>query len=224
MIDLYWAPTPNVWKVSIMLEECGLPYRLKPLDLASREQKGDGFLQINPNGRVPAIVDHDAGGQAVFESGAILLYLAEKTGCFLASSGPARVAAFEWLMWQMGGLGPMAGQAHHFRNMTAPVDQYGLDRFVSESSRLYGVLNRRLTTEEWLAGGAYGIADMACWGWVWFHKLHGQDLGEHQAVKRWFETIAQRPAVQRGQSVGADALDPDWRRMVSGPYYGAAES
>ncbi len=223
MIDLYTAPTPNGWKASIMLEECGLPYRVVPIDILAGDQRQPEFLAINPNGRIPAIVDHDApqGAQAVFESGAILLYLAEKTGRFLAPSGPARAEAFSWLMWQMGGLGPMAGQAHHFRRYAPEGNDYSAERFVNEAARLYGVMDRHLANHQWLAGGEYGIADIASWGWVWFHPMHGQDLAGFPAVARWFQAVSERPAVQRGKLVGLDGQDEETRTRMSGPYYGA---
>lgn len=223
MIDLYYAPTPNTWKVSIMLEECGLAYRVIPVDIMAGDQRKPEFLALNPNGRVPAIVDHEGpdGDQPVFESGAILLYLAEKTGRFLATRGRARVEAFSWLMWQMSGLGPMAGQAHHFRRYAPPGNEYSAARFVSESARLYGVLERHLAGNEWLAGGAYGIADMACWGWVWFHPMHGQDLKDFPAVARWFYAISARPAVQRARTVGLENISEEARIRLSGPYYAA---
>ena len=223
MIDLYYAPTPNTWKVSIMLEECGLGYRVIPVDIMAGDQRKPEFLAINPNGRVPAIVDHDTpdGDQPVFESGAILIYLAEKTGRFLARGGPARVEALSWLMWQMSGLGPMAGQAHHFRRYAPPGNEYSANRYVGESARLYGVLERHLSANEWLAGGAYGIADMACWGWVWFHPMHGQDLKDFPSVARWFYAISGRPAVQRARAVGLENVSEEARARLSGPYYGA---
>jgi GST-like protein len=221
MIDLYYAPTPNTWKASIMLEECGLPYRLIPVDIMAGEQKRPEFLAINPNGRIPAIVDHEAvdGPQAVFESGAILLYLAEKTGRFLASRGRARAEAFSWLMWQMGGLGPMAGQSHHFRRYAPPGNEYSAERFVTETARLYTVLDGHLATHEWLAGDAYGIADMASWGWVWFHRMQGQDLKDFPSAARWFFAISARPAVQRARALGMEALSEDARARLTGPYY-----
>ena len=226
MIDLYYAPTPNTWKASIMLEECALPYRVIALDIMAGEQHQPEFLAINPNGRIPAIVDHDGpeGPQAVFESGAILLYLAEKTGRFLAASGRARAEAFSWLMWQMGGLGPMAGQAHHFRRYAPEGNEYATERYVKESARLYGVLERHLSDHEWMAGGAYGIADIATWGWVWFHPMHGQKLDDFPAVARWFYAISDRPAVQRARMVGMDEQSEEVRRRFAGPYYDASPS
>jgi GST-like protein len=222
MIDLYYFPSPNTWKVSILLEECGLDYRVVPVDITKDEQFRPEFLAISPNNRVPAIVDHDvpAGPQPVFESGAILLYLAEKTGRFLAPAGPARIAALEWLMWQMGGLGPMAGQAHHFRRYAPSGNDYAIERYTKECARLYGVLDRRLEGREWLAGD-YSIADVACWGWVWFHRLHGQDLANFPAVRRWFLAMSARPAVQRGKSLRLDMVSPEFRKVLEGPWYEA---
>ncbi|MDR2857970.1 MAG: glutathione S-transferase N-terminal domain-containing protein [Novosphingobium sp.] len=223
MIDLYYAPTPNTWKASIMLEECGLPYRVIPVDILAGDQKKPDFLAINPNGRIPAIVDHNTpeGPLAVFESGAILIYLAEKTGRFLAPSGRARFDALGWLMWQMGGLGPIAGQAHHFRRYAPAGNDYSADRFVTETTRLYGVLDERLRTNEWLAGADYSIADMACWGWVWYHRMHGQNLDDFPAVARWFPAMAERPAVQRGRLLGIEDQPEEIRVRTQGPYYGA---
>jgi GSH-dependent disulfide-bond oxidoreductase len=210
MIDYYYAPTPNTRKVSIMLEECELPYRVIPMDLLSGDQHKPEFLAVNPNGRIPAIVDHEGpeGSQPVFESGAILLYLAEKTGRFLAPHGRARVEAFAWLMWQMGGLGPMAGQVHHFLRSAPPGNEYAAERYLKETARLYGVLDSRLSSHEWLAGEAYGIADMASWGWVSSHTTHEQDLKDFPSVARWFSAINARPAAQRARAA-----------RVTGPYY-----
>jgi GSH-dependent disulfide-bond oxidoreductase len=224
MIDLYYAPTPNTWKASIMLEECGLPYRVIPVDIMAGDQKNPEFLAINPNGRIPAIVDHDApdGPQPVFESGAILIYLAEKTGRFLAPTGPGRVEALGWLMWQMGGLGPMAGQAHHFRRYAPPGNEYAAERFVAECARLYGVMERRLSSHEWLADDAYSIADIAAWGWAWYHRMHGQKLDDFPSVARWFFTIAKRPAVQRGRTLGIETQSEENQARLVGPYYGAS--
>lgn len=220
MIDLYYFPTPNTWKVGIMLEECGLPYRVVPVDITRDEQFAADFHAISPGNKVPAIVDHDSphGSQSVFESGAILLYLAEKTGRFLPPEGPERVAAFEWLFWQMGGLGPMAGQAHHFLRYAREGNDYAAERYTRECARLYGVLDRRLQDRTWLAGD-YSVADMACWGWVWFHPMHGQSLAHFPHVARWFEAMSARPAVQRGRAIGLDMLSDEVRPMMEGPYY-----
>jgi GSH-dependent disulfide-bond oxidoreductase len=223
MIDLYYAPTPNTWKASIMLEECGLPYRVVPVDIMAGDQKTPEFLAINPNGRIPAIVDHDApdGPLPVFESGAILIYLAEKTCRFLAPAGRARAEALGWLMWQMGGLGPMAGQAHHFRRYAPPGNDYATDRFVQECARLYGVMESRLAAREWLAGDAYGIADIASFGWVWYHRMHGQSLEDFPSIARWFFAISTRPAVQRGRTLGIESQPEETRGRLLGPYYAA---
>lgn len=224
MIDLYYAPTPNTWKVSIMLEECALAYRVVALDIMAGDQKKPEFLAINPNGRIPAIVDHDTseGSLPVFESGAILIYLAEKTGKFLAPAGRARAEALGWLMWQMGGLGPIAGQAHHFRRYAPEGNDYATERFVSETARLYGVLEDRLKSHEWLAGGAYSIADIAAWGWVWYHRMQGQDLKNYPSVARWFFAMSQRPAVQRGRVLGIETQSDENRARLEGPFYGAS--
>jgi GST-like protein len=223
MIDLYYFPTPNTWKVAIMLEELALPYRVRRIDITKGAQFAAEFLDISPNNRVPAIVDHDVPGapQSVFESGAILVYLAEKTGRFLATAGPERVRAMEWLFWQMGGLGPMAGQAHHFRRYAAEGNDYVVDRYVKESARLYGVLDRNLAAREWVAGEGYGIADMACWGWVWFHPMHGQSLDDFPNIARWFHAMGSRPAVKRARLVGMDVLDAGARSFYEGVYYQA---
>ena len=224
MIDLYYHPTPNTWKVSIMLEECGLPYRVVPINIMKSEQFAPDFLKISPNNRVPAIVDNDAAGgpQSVFESGAILVYLAEKTGRFLAPSGPARVAALEWLFWQMGGLGPMAGQAHHFVRYAPEGSDYARERYLKECARLYGVLDRRLQAAEWLAGDDYGIADMASWGWVWFHRMHGQHFDDFPNVARWFFAVSERPAVSRARAVGQDNSAQETKPLHSQPYWDVA--
>jgi len=222
MIDLYYYPSPNTWKASIMLEECGLPYRVVPIDITKDEQFTPEFLAISPNNRVPAIVDHDApdGPQAVFETGAILIYLAEKTGRLLAPSGPARVAALEWLMWQVSALGPMAGQAHHFRRYAPEGNDYAAERYTREAARLYGVLDRRLAGRDWIAD-YYSIADIACWGWTWFHRLHGQDLGDFPNVERWFFAMSERPAVQRGKALRLDLVSEDFRAALERPFYDA---
>jgi GST-like protein len=211
MIDVHYWPTPNGWKVTIALEEMELPYRVLPVNIGRGEQFRPEFLAISPNNRMPAIVDHaPAEGGApvsVFESGAILIYLAEKTGRFLPTDVRGRVETLQWLMWQMGGLGPMLGQAHHFRNYAPEKIPYGIDRYTNEANRLYGVLDRRLADREFLAG-PYSIADMACWPWIVPHKNQGQDLDEFPHVRRWFETLRARPAVQRGFEVGKELRTP----------------
>lgn len=202
MIDLYTWGTPNGKKASIGLEEVGLPYRVHPIDISKGDQKAAPFLAINPNGRIPAIVDNEAEGGplAVFESGAILIYLADKSGKFLAPKGATRYQALEWLMWQMGGLGPMAGQAHHFLRFAPEKVPYGMERFKTETRRLYGVMDGHLAKHEYLAGD-YTIADMACFPWIARHEFHEVDLADFANVKRWHDAIAERPAVQRGMKV-----------------------
>jgi GSH-dependent disulfide-bond oxidoreductase len=197
MIDLYFWPTPNGLKPKLFLEETGVPYRAVPVNIGKGEQFQAAFLAISPNNRIPALVDHDppGGGSAVsmFESGAILLYLAEKTGQFLPRELRARIEVLEWLFWQVGGLGPMAGQNGHFKVHAPEKLPYAIERYEKETSRLYGVLNRRLAGREFIAG-SYSIADMACYPWIVPHAAHGQDLGQFPDLKRWFERIAARPA------------------------------
>lgn len=209
MIDLHVWPTPNGQKVSIMLEECALPYRVFAVDINVGEQFDPEFLAISPNNRIPAIVDHDPddGSEpvSVFESGAILFYLAEKSGRLLPTDLRGRTATAEWLMWQMGGLGPMAGQAHHFRQAMGGVEvPYGVERYSKEVRRLYGVMNARLSDNAYLAGEAYSIADVACWPWVRPSRRQGIDKGDFPHVRRWFEEIAARKAVQAGMELLAD--------------------
>jgi GST-like protein len=207
VIDLYYWPTPNGWKVSIALEEMKLPYETKYVNIGRGEQFEPEFLAISPNNRMPAIVDHDppGGGEpiSVFESGAILIYLAEKSGQFLPADVRGRAHVLEWLMWQMGGFGPMLGQNHHF-NIYAPEKvQYAIDRYVNETSRLYGVLDKQLADNEWICGD-YSIADMATWGWVVPHDRQGIDLDQFANVRRWYDAMKERPAVQLGFSVGLE--------------------
>lgn len=207
MIELYYWPTPNGWKITIMLEETGLPYEVKPVNIGRGEQFQPAFLAISPNNRMPAIVDtapNDGGAPvSVFESGAILQYLGRKTGQFYPSAERERVEVEQWLFWQMGGLGPMAGQAHHFRQYAPEKIDYGINRYTNEVNRLYGVMNKRLADREFLAG-AYSIADMAAWPWVVPYKNQGQDLEDFPHLKRWFDTIQARPAVQKGFAVGKE--------------------
>ena len=207
MIDLHYWPTPNGWKISIMLEECGLPYRLVPVNIGKGEQFTPEFLAISPNNRMPAIVDHaPASGDApaaVFESGAILIYLAEKTGFFLSTSGQARSQTLQWLMWQMGGLGPMAGQNGHFLLYAHEQVPYAIDRYGKEVDRLYGVLDSQLArTGAYVAGADYSIADMAIFPWVRTHKAQHIDLGQFPHIERWYHALFERPAVQRGLDLG----------------------
>ncbi len=204
VIDLYTWKTPNGRKVSIMLEETGLPYRVHPVDITRDEQFAPDFLAISPNNKIPAIVDSDGpGGQALslFESGAILVYLAEKTGRLLPDAPRERYATLQWLMFQMGGVGPMFGQTHHFRQFAKERVPYALDRYGKETRRLYGVMDRRLGEAAFLAGADYTIADIATYPWVTRHEWQGIDLGEFPNVRRWAEAIAARPAVQRGMAV-----------------------
>ena len=213
MIDLHYWPTPNGFKISIMLEECGLPYKVLPVNIGKGEQFRPEFLKISPNNRMPAIVDHDppGGGEAVavFESGAILQYLAEKTGRFLPKDLRGRYEVLQWVNWQMGGLGPMAGQANHF-NVYAPqftpveALKYGQDRYSNEVNRLFGVLDKRLADREFVAG-EISIADFAIWPWLIGFKNFRQNMDDFPNVKRYFEkTMGERPAVQKGRKVGAE--------------------
>ena len=197
MIDLYTAATPNGHKVSIALEELGLPYTLKVLDLAAGEQKRPEFLALNPNGRIPAIVDRSADDFAVFESGAILIYLAEKTGRLLPADAKGRSRVIQWLMFQMGGVGPMMGQANVFFRYFPQKIQPAIDRYQAESRRLLGVLDRQLAGHEWLAG-EYSIADIANFAWARTHRWSGVDVSDMPHLKRWRDAMHARPAVQRG--------------------------
>jgi GST-like protein len=207
MIELYSWPTPNGHKVHIMLEEVGLPYEAHPIDIGAGDQYREDFLKLSPNNRIPAILDRqgpDHTPMPLFESGAILVYLAEKTGYFLPTDGHGRYRTFEWLMWQMGGLGPMAGQAHHFRQYAPERIQYGYDRYTNETNRLYRVMETRLSESPYLAGEHYTIADIAAYPWTRSHDKQGVDIAEFPNVKRWQDAIAERPAVQRGMKVLAD--------------------
>ncbi len=199
-IELYTWSTPNGWKIPIMLEECGLPYRVVPVNIGKGEQMAPDFLAISPNNKIPAIVDPDGPGGApisVFESGAILQYLGRKTGCLYPSDERARTAVDEWLFWQVGGLGPMLGQAHHFRIYAQDKIPYAIERFTEEAKRLYGVLDRRLAAHEYLAD-TYSIADIAALTWAKFHGKQGIELDALPNVRRWLEALLARPAVQRG--------------------------
>jgi GST-like protein len=200
MIELHSWSTPNGHKVHLMLEECGLAYEAHPVDILRGEQHAPAFLSISPNGRIPAIVDLDGPAgrpMALSESGAILLYLAEKTGRFLAPDGPQRYAAMQWLMFQMSGIGPMFGQLYHFRSDAVDRVDYAIERYTKEARRLYGVLDRRLAESEYLAGDEYGIADMATWPWAHGIDRQGHDPAHYPNVVRWFEAIRSRPAAGR---------------------------
>jgi GST-like protein len=222
-IDLYFWPTPNGWKISIMLEECRLPYNVIAVNIAKGEQFKPDFLAISPNNRMPAIVDPEGpGGRpiSVFESGAILQYLGRKTGQFYPQEERARVAVEEWLYWQIGNLGPIAGQAHHFRLYAPEPIPYAVDRFTDECNRLYGVMNRRLADRPYLAGNEYTIADIACVGWASRWERQGQDPDQFTHVKRWLDTVRARPAVQRGMRIRieeasqVDMRDPKVRAVL----------
>jgi GST-like protein len=211
-IDLYFWPTPNGWKVSIALEEMELPYETHLIDIGAGDQRRPGFLAISPNGRMPAITDPegpDGRPISIFESGAILQYLARKTGRFCGRTERERIAVDQWLMWQMGGLGPMAGQAHHFLKYAPAMDPpqdipYAKDRYATEVARLYGVMDRQLGRHAYLAGDDYTIADMACWGWVSLWEGQRQTLDDKPNLARWLEEVGARPAVEAGRALHAD--------------------
>ncbi|TDR46599.1 GST-like protein [Tahibacter aquaticus] len=208
MIELYYWPTPNGHKITLLLEEASIDYRIHPVDIGAGEQFKPDFLAFSPNNRMPAIIDRAPadGGEAigVFESGAILLYLAEKTGQFLPADARHKKVVTEWLFWQVGGLGPMAGQNHHFGTYAPEKIPYAIQRYVNETNRLYGVLNKRLAGREFIAGDAYTIADMACYPWIVPHERQQQDLADFPHLKRWFDAIAQRPATIRAYAKAAD--------------------
>jgi GST-like protein len=222
MLELYFWPTPNGWKITIMLEECGMPYRLIPVNIGKGDQFKPEFLAISPNNRMPAIVDPDAPGGplSVFESGAILIYLAEKARRFLPTDDRGRFDCLQWLFWQVGGLGPMAGQLGHFRNYSQEKLSYAIERYQKEYNRLLGVMDRRLADRPCLAG-EYSIADMACWPWVRSHERLGQSLEEFPHLSRWFSEIGARPAVQKATAIGMDwwsqrAPDEESRKVLFG--------
>lgn len=205
-IALYYWPTPNGWKITIMLEECGLPYEVKLVNIGKGDQFKPDFLAVSPNNKMPAIVDPagpDGAPISVFESGAILQYLGRKTGQFYPAAERARVEVEQWLFWQMGGLGPMAGQAHHFRIYAPEKVPYAIERYSNEVHRLYGVMNKRLADREYLAGD-YSIADMACVGWAKLWERQGIQIEEFPHFKAWLERVMERPAVQRGFKVNAE--------------------
>ena len=224
MIDLYYWPTPNGHKITIFLEETGTPYRIVPVNIGRGDQFQPEFLKIATNNRMPAIVDHAPadGGKpvSVFESGAILVYLAAKTGRFLPHDTRAWVRVLEWLFWQVAGLGPMAGQTHHFVHYAPERIQYATDRYVNETSRLYAVLDRQLSGREFLAG-EYSIADIACYPWIVPHKRQNQNLDDFPCLKRWFEAIRARPAVVRAYEKGKEisakpVVDEEARKFLFG--------
>jgi len=205
MLDFYAWPTPNAYKVSIMLEEIGLPYKVVPVNIATGEQFAPDFLKISPNNRMPAIVDHDVigGPLSIFESGAILMYLAEKSGRFWPLQPHARYKVAEWVMWQMAGLGPMLGQADHFKMAAPEPNPYAIERYGSEAKRLFGVLDKQLADREYIAG-SYSIADMACYPWTLAHHWLGIPLDDFQNLVRWQATMAARPGVVWGMALMAD--------------------
>ena len=211
MIDVYSWATPNGHKVHIMLEECGLPYRVHPINIGAGDQFKPEFLKISPNNKIPAIVD-DKGpdGQPIslFESGAILLYLASKTGKFLPRSDRQKFEVLQWLMFQMGGVGPMLGQAHHFRIYAPEKIEYAVNRYTNEARRLYGVMDRQLATHRYIAGDEYTIADIAIFPWLRSWQNQGIAWADYPSLKKWFDTIAARPAVMRGVQVLADQRKP----------------
>jgi GSH-dependent disulfide-bond oxidoreductase len=206
-IDVHYWPTPNGWKITIMLEELGVPYNIIPVNIGTGEQFKSDFLKISPNNRMPAIVDPEplGGGAplAIFESGAILEYLAEKYGKFMPKDTRGKYDVLQWLYWQMANLGPNSGQANHFRNYAAEKIAYGIDRYTNEVNRLYGVMNIQLEDHDFLAGD-YSIADMASWPWVILYERMGQDLNEFPHLKRWVDTMGARPAVIKGKAVGQE--------------------
>jgi GST-like protein len=211
MIEVYSWPTPNGHKVHIMLEECGLPYRVIPVDIGAGAQFDPLFLSISPNNKIPAIVDPDGpDGKPIslFESGAILLYLAGKTGQFLPEDTRGKYETLQWLMFQMGGVGPMLGQAHHFRIYAPEKIEYAISRYSNEAARLYGVMNKRLASSTYIAGKRYGIADIAIFPWLRSWKNQGVEMSDYPHLKGWFDEIAKRPAVQRGVEVLAGARKP----------------
>ena len=225
VIDLYYWPTPNGHKITIFCEEAGIPYKVHPVNIQQGEQFKPDFLKISPNNRMPAIVDSEPADKgaplSVFESGAILVYLAEKTGKFLPKDLRGRFETLQWLFWQMGGLGPMAGQNNHFAHYAPEKLPYAIDRYVKETGRLYAVMDKRLQDREFLAG-AYSIADMACYPWVAIWDRQGQTLEDFPKLKRWIETIRNRPAVQRAFEVGKryqssrSNTDPEVRKILFG--------
>jgi len=224
VIDLYSWPTPNGHKVHIMLEEVGLPYRAISVDIGAGAQFEPDFLKISPNNKVPAIIDPDGpGGKpiALFESGEILLYLAEKADRFLPASGADRYVVLEWLMFQMGGVGPMLGQAHHFRVYAPEKIVYAIERYTKEAERLYGVMNQRLSEVPYFAGAEYSIADMSIWPWLCYHERQGINIDDYPHVKRWYQEIGERPAVKRGvqilaQHTSSQPFTAEQRRVLFG--------
>jgi GSH-dependent disulfide-bond oxidoreductase len=226
MIECYSWPTPNGHKIHIMLEECGLAYTAHPVNIGAGEQFKPEFLAISPNNRIPAIIDPDGPEgkpMSLFESGAILIYLAEKTGQFIPSSARGKYECLQWLMWQMGGFGPMLGQAHHFRIYAPTKIDYAYDRYTNEAKRLYGVLNKHLASHTYLCGDDYTIADIACFPWTRSTQNQGIDWVEFPHVKRWHDAIAARPAVIKGVTVLADLRKPLVDEKAKEALFGATQ-
>jgi len=226
MIDLYTWPTPNGHKIHIMLEETGLPYKVIPVDIGAGDQFKPEFLKISPNNKMPAMVDHDGPGgrpMALAESGAMLFYLASKTGKFLPDGIRERWQVMQWVMFQMGHIGPMLGQAHHFLQYAPEKIEYAMNRYRNEANRLYGVVERRLKESKFLACGEYTIADMAAMPWMRFPERQGVDIEEYPHVKRWRDGIAARPAVQRALQVLADRRRPEMSKEQKEILFGAAQ-
>ncbi|MEC7764369.1 MAG: glutathione binding-like protein [Pseudomonadota bacterium] len=222
MIDLYFAPTPNGWKVTVMLEECGLPYRVHPVDLGKGEQFAPEFLKISPNNKIPAIVDTEADDLPIFETGAILWHLALKSGQFLPSDPAGATAAMQWLFWQVGGLGPMMGQHGHFKLYAPERIDYATNRYRREVLRLFGVMNARLTDAQHLAGPEISIADFACFPWVQTYRAQEIDLADFPALRDWYDRLKARPGLRRGMAVGRENIrrnpqdDPQANKILFG--------
>ncbi len=226
MIDLYSWPTPNGHKIHIMLEETGLPYRVHPIDIGAGDQFKPEYLKISPNNKMPAMIDSDGPGgkpMSMFESGAMLLYLASKSGKFLPEDLRERWSTLQWLMFQMGGVGPMLGQAHHFLGYAPEKIPYAMNRYSKEANRLYGVMDRRLAESKFIACGEYTIADMAIMPWLRFPERQGVDIADYPHVKKWFDGIAARPAVQRGLKVLADLRKPVMDDKAKEMLFGATQ-
>ena len=226
MIDLYSWATPNGHKIHIMLEETGLPYRVHPIDIGAGDQFKPEFLKISPNNKMPAMIDSDGPGgkpMSMFESGAMLLYLASKTGKFLPEDLRDRWSTLQWLMFQMGGVGPMLGQAHHFLGYAPEKIPYAMNRYSKEANRLYGVMDRRLAESKFIACGEYTIADMAIMPWLRFPERQGVNIADYPHVKKWFDGIAARPAVQRGLKVLADLRKPVMDDKAKEMLFGATQ-
>lgn len=226
MIEVYSWATPNGHKIHIMLEECGLKYHVTPIDIGAGDQFNPEFLRISPNNKIPAIMDSDGpDGQpfSLFESGAILIYLAGKTGQFLGNSEREKYTALQWLMFQMGSVGPMLGQVNHFRNYAPEQIPYAIDRYTKEANRLYGVIDKRLAQSPYLGGDNYTVADIATFPWLRSWQNHGIDWADFPRAKRWFDTISERPAVQRGVTILADLRKPLTSKEAKETLFGAMQ-